>query len=357
MSAISEISLAVYSIPTEQPEADGTLSWDHTTMVLVQAGAEDKIGIGWTYGPGACALVVQDQLAPVVRGMNACDVPAAFMAMVRAVRNAGRPGLVGYAISAVETALWDLKARLLDLPLCGLLGQALPSAPVYGSGGFVNYSVQQVRDQVGQWVHEEGIPRVKIKIGGEDDINRVRQARSAIGPLADLYVDANGAYTVKQALRIAEVLEGSEVSWFEEPVSSDDLAGLRRVREATQIDVAAGEYGYDLFYFRQMSEVVDCLQIDVTRCGGILEWQRAASVAASRNLQVSSHCAPQLHLHAALATPNLRHMEWFHDHVRIESMFFDGFHAPNEGAVEPDLTRPGNGLELRVPDVEKYRVL
>ncbi|WP_188186870.1 enolase C-terminal domain-like protein [Nonomuraea sp. SYSU D8015] len=357
MRAVSEINAAVYTIPTDQPETDGTLTWDHTTMVLVEARAEDETGIGWTYGPAACASVVHDQLAPLVRGMSAFDVPAAFTTMVREIRNAGRPGVAGYAISAVETALWDLKARLLGLPLCGLLGQALPHVPVYGSGGFVNYTIPQLHEQVSQWVHEEGIPRVKIKIGGADDITRVRQARDAMGPLAGLYVDANGAYTAKQAIRIAEVLEGSDVSWFEEPVSSDDLAGLRQVRDATQIDVTAGEYGYDLFYFRRMAEAVDCLQIDVTRCGGILEWQRATAIAAAHNLEVSAHCAPQLHLHAALATPNLRHVEWFHDHVRIESLFFDGFRTPVEGMLEPDLTRPGIGLELRTPDVEKYRIL
>jgi L-alanine-DL-glutamate epimerase-like enolase superfamily enzyme len=289
--------------------------------------------------------------------MSALDIPAAFAAMIGKIRNAGRVGLAGYAVSAVETALWDLKARLLGLPLCDLLGRALPRAQVYGSGGFTSYSSRELHEQVTGWAHGQDIPRVKIKISGGDDLARIRQVRDAIGPDTDLYVDANGAYTAKQAIRMAETFGDLGVTWFEEPVSSDDLDGLRQVRDAVRPDVTAGEYGYDLVYFRRMAEVVDCLQIDVTRCGGIGEWLRAAAVAAARNLQVSAHCAPQLHLHVALATPNLRHLEWFHDHVRIESMFFDGFRAPVGGELEPDLSRPGTGLELRTADAEKYRIL
>jgi L-alanine-DL-glutamate epimerase-like enolase superfamily enzyme len=280
------------------------------------------------------------------------------------VRNAGRPGLVGYAISAVDCALWDLKARVLGLPLSRLLGAAHSAVPIYGSGGFTTYDDRQLRDQLTHWTQKQAIPRAKIKIGeswGQNidrDLARMRLARETIGPDVEFYVDANGAYGRKQAIRVAERASDLDLHWYEEPVSSDDLDGLREVRDRVAPDVAAGEYGYDVVYFRRMcaANAIDCLQIDLTRCGGITEWMRSAGVAASHNLQVSGHCAPNLHAHVALATPNLRHLEWFHDHVRIEEMFFDGTLDPTGGAVRPAADAPGTGLTFKRQDAERYRV-
>ncbi len=205
---------------------------------------------------------------------------------------------------------------------------------------------------------------MKIKIGeswgsnSRRDLARIGFARKVVGSQAELYVDANGGYTRKQAVRIARAMAEHDVSWFEEPVSSDDLDGLREVRDQVEPDVAAGEYGYDLAYFARMADAgaVDCLQVDVTRCGGISEWIRAAAVAAARGLQVSGHCAPNLHAHVAAAVPNLRHLEYFHDHVRIEGMLFDGALDPHGGVLQPDLTRPGLGLSLKHADAEAFRV-
>jgi L-alanine-DL-glutamate epimerase-like enolase superfamily enzyme len=361
---IDAVDAAVYTVPTDAPEADGTLSWDSTTMVLVQARAGDEVGTGWTYGPAACATVITDTLADIVTGRGALDVGACWDAMVKAVRNAGRPGAVGYAISAVDVALWDLKARLLDLPLHRLLGAVREAVPVYGSGGFTAYDESQLREQLGFWAGQQQIPRVKIKIGqswGTDisrDLVRMRQARAIIGDDVELFVDANGGYDRKQAIRVMRSAADLDVRWLEEPVSSDDLEGLREVRDAVAPDVTAGEYGYDLFYFRRMcaAGAVDCLQADVSRCGGITEWLRVAAVAASFCLDISGHCGPHLHAHVGAATPNLRHLEWFHDHVRIESMFFDGTLDPTGGVIRPDPSAPGNGLTLRRADAEHYRV-
>ena len=361
---IDEVEVQVYTVPTDAPEADGTLSWDSTTMVMVQVFAGTVVGTGWTYGPPACASMVTDKLAAVVTGRGAFDVPGAFEAMVRATRNASRPGVVGYALSAVDVALWDLKARLLELPLFRLLGAVRDEVPVYGSGGFTSYDETQLRAQLTHWAAEQQIPRVKIKIGeswGSEvarDVQRMTQAREVIGPEVELFVDANGGYGRKQAIRVMHAAAELDVRWVEEPVSSDDLEGLREVRDAVRPDVAAGEYGWDLYYFRRMcgAGAVDCLQADVSRCGGITEWLRVAAIAASFGLPVSGHCAPHLHVHAAAAVPNLRHLEWFHDHVRIESMFFDGTLDPTGGVIRPDPSVPGLGLTLRTADAEKYRV-
>ena len=362
-TTVAELTAAAYTIPTDAPEADGTLDWDSTTLVIVTARSGDAVGIGYTYTHAAAVPVIEDVLTGAVVGGCADDVVGAFDRMVKAVRNIGRPGIAGTAISAVDTALWDLKARRLGLPLHRLLGSVRDAVAVYGSGGFTSYSEQQLRDQLNRWV-AEGIPRVKIKIGeawGRNpsrDLSRIRQARATIGPDTELFVDANGAYSAKQAIRVMADAQDCDVRWCEEPVSSDDLDGLRAVREAVAPDVAAGEYGYDLAYFRRMCAVgaVDCVQADVTRCGGITEWLRIAAVAAAHNLDISGHCAPQLHVHVAAATPNLRHLEWFHDHVRIEAIVFDGHLDATGGVMRPDPDAPGNGLSVRWADVERYRV-
>lgn len=249
------------------------------------------------------------------------------------------------------------------MPLHRLIGAVRDAVPVYGSGGFTTYDERQLRDQLTRWTQELHIPRVKIKIGEswgtrlDRDLARMRQARETIGDGVELFVDANGGYTRKEAVRMMAGAADLDVHWLEEPVSSDDLAGLRLVSEAVDADVTAGEYGYNLAYFRRMCEAgaVDCLQADASRCGGITEWLRVAAVAASYNLEISGHCAPHLHVHAAAATPNVRHLEYFHDHVRIEKMAFDGTSEPRDGLLRPDPDAPGHGLTLRAGDIEKYR--
>nr|WP_206314532.1 enolase C-terminal domain-like protein [Streptomyces coryli] len=358
------MAVSAYTVPTDAPEADGTFDWDSTTLVVVEALHDEATGIGWTYAPAAAADVIDSLLRPALPAdRDPLDVPRAYELLSRAVRNAGRPGLIACAISAVDLALWDLKARLLGLPLCRLLGSVRDGVPVYGSGGFTTYHETHLAQQVRGWVHGQGIPRVKIKAGeawgraAGRDVDRVRKARAAMGPEGELYVDANGAYNRKQAVRVGRLLAAEGVSWFEEPVSSDDLEGLARVREQVTADVTAGEYGYALPYFAAMAPSVDCLQADVTRCGGLSVWLRVAALAEAHGLEVSAHGAPHLHAHAAACVPNLRHVEWFHDHVRIEAMLFDGCLDPAGGVIHPGANgAPGHGLSLRREEAKPYRV-
>lgn len=357
--AIEKIAVEIYRIPTDFPESDGTLQWDHTTLVLVRAEAAGKTGLGYTYADPATAKLIDQLLAKVVQGRDVMAIPACWEAMVRRIRNLGRPGIVSMAISAVDSALWDLKARILDLPLVTLLGAARDAVPVYGSGGFTSYSDEQLQKQLSGWV-EQGIPRVKMKIGRDAaaDLHRVRIARQAIGPDAELFVDANGAYSRKQALAQAEKFSEYGVSWFEEPVSSDDLAGLHLIRDRgpAGMDIAAGEYGYEAVYFRRMLEAqaVDVLQADATRCGGITGFLKAASLCDAFQLPLSAHTAPTIHAHVGCAAPRLRNLEYFHDHVRIENMFFDGVLQPIQGKLWPDLSRPGLGIELKKADLQRF---
>jgi len=359
---VSAVDATAYTIPTEQPESDGTFDWDSTTIVIVEITAGGTTGIGYTYASPAATVVIREHLAPVIIGRDATAIDAAWDAMIRQVRNIGRPGIASAAIAAVDSAMWDLKAKLLGLPLARILDCTRESVPVYGSGGFTSYSIAELQSQLAGWV-EQGISRVKMKVGRDPgaDVERVRAARAAIGDTAELFVDANAAYSVDLAGSLAAVFHESRVTWFEEPVSAENFSGLRRLRAEApkEMDIAAGEYGYSLGYFRRMleAEAVDVLQVDATRCAGISEFLRVGAQCSVYGLPVSAHAAPALHLHPACATPGLRHMEYFHDHVRIERMLFEGVSEPREGSLFPDLGRPGLGIELKRADAERFRVM
>jgi L-alanine-DL-glutamate epimerase-like enolase superfamily enzyme len=361
-ATVTNVSASAYTIPTDAPEADGTLDWHQTTIVTVEVEGGGKRGLGYSYIDSAAATLIRTVLASVVRNQNAMDVSAAWIAMVRAIRNVGRPGVASCAIAAVDAALWDLKANLLDVPLVTLLGAVRPGVDVYGSGGFTSYSISRLQEQLAAWVNS-GISRVKMKIGRDAhaDVDRVQAARQAIGASAELFVDANGAYNRKQALSVAQQIEPFGVTWFEEPVSSDDLEGLRLMRDRAPapIEIAAGEYGYDLPYFRRMLEngAVDVLQADATRCAGITGFLQVGALADAFAIPLSAHTAPSLHIAPCCALGRVRHIEYFHDHVRIEQMLFDGASRPRaDGRLYPDLSRPGLGLEFKRADAARFEV-
>jgi L-alanine-DL-glutamate epimerase-like enolase superfamily enzyme len=358
-AAVEEIRAQAFTVPTDRPESDGTMEWDSTTLVLVEVEACGERGLGWTYCAAAAARLVDDLLASVVCGRSALDVGGTQLALRAALRNVGYPGIGACAVSAVDVALWDLKAKLLGVPLVSLLGAVHDEVLLYGSGGFCSYSDSELAEQLAGWV-EGGIPRVKMKIGREPERDpvRVRAARAAIGDDAELYVDANGAFTAKQAVRSAADCAAYGVTWFEEPISSLDRDGLRLLRRLVPagMELAAGEYAYTPADFRDLMGTIDCLQADVTRCGGITGLLAAGALAAAHELDLSGHTAPTIHAHGLCAVPKLRHLEWFHDHVRIERIFFDGFLEPDGGAVRPDRSRPGLGVELKRGDVERYAV-
>ena len=359
---IESVDVSAYSIPTDAPESDGTLAWDSTVLVLVSVQAGGQVGTGYTYGGTAVATVVTSKLADVVKGSDALQPPARWAEMQHAIRNMGKPGVAAYAISAVDIALWDLRARLLDEPLVVALGAVHDTTPIYGSGGFTSYDNDTLRKQLCGWVNA-GIPRVKMKVGRDPDtdIDRVQAARSAIGDDVELFVDANGAYNRKQALLWAQRYAEYDVRWFEEPVSSDDLDGLRQLCEQgpAGMDIAAGEYGYHLPYFHQMlaAGAVDCLQADVTRALGITGVLKVAALCDARGIDLSLHCAPQISCQVGTAVWHQRHLEYFHDHVRIEGLAFDGTIDPEPGGLlRPDRSTPGHGLTVKHADLEQFRV-
>lgn len=359
--SIRSLKVTAYRIPTDSPESDGTLQWDATVLVLVEIHCADMTGLGYTYADTTAADLIREKLAPIVSGREPFDIPALWHDMRTAVRNIGRPGIASTAISAVDIALWDLKAKLLEQPLVKLLGRVRTQVPVYGSGGFTSYSKESVETQLDNWA-ETGIRMVKMKVGREpdDDYERVSYVHNALPPSTELFVDANGAYDRRQALTMAHRFADCDVRWFEEPVTSDDLEGLRWLRDhcPANMAVAAGEYGFEPRYFRRMLEArsVDFIMPDVTRCGGITGYLDIGALAATFDTPVSAHCAPSLSVQVGCAVRTQRHLEYFYDHVRIEQALFDGAPRPKDGCLAPDLDRFGLGLTFKHKDAARYAV-
>lgn len=352
------LAVDVITLPTELPiETDGTAEWHATTMVLVELRAGGARGLGYSYVDSSAATVIRDLLEHHVLGASVLEIPAIHIAMVKAVRNHGRAGVCACAIAAVDTALWDLKARVLGVPLAGLFGAARTRVPVYASGGFTSTPPRALAAEIEGYM-AAGHTRVKIKIGRsvEDDLERLALVRDLAGPRTELMVDANGAYTRKQAIAMAERLATFGVRYFEEPVSSDDLDGLRLVRDRTTLSVAAGEYAYDPMYVRRMldADAIDIQQVDATRCLGYTGFLEGDALCDAAGIPLSSHCAPALHAHVAAASRRLVHVEHFFDHVRFEAMVFDGVPEVRDGELVLDLRRPGHGLVLKPASMRQH---
>ncbi|MBA3422347.1 MAG: mandelate racemase [Thermoleophilaceae bacterium] len=361
-AAVETVRVSAYDVPMEETESDGTLEWGSTTMILVEVEAGGERGLGYTYGDVSVAHLIESKLVAEIEGADALSPPAAWARMQAKIRNAGRPGVGAMAISCVDIALWDLKAKLLGLALADLLPRFHTAVPAYGSGGFTSYSNDRLREQFDTWVHEMGFPRVKMKVGRDfsADPGRLTAAREAIGDGVELMVDGNGAYQRKEALFWAERFSAFGVTYFEEPVSSEDLEGLRLLRDRAPagMSIAAGEYSWDLFYSRGLltAGAVDILQADVTRVGGITNFLRVDGLAKAHQVVISAHCAPAVSAHACCALETLEHLEYFHDHVEVEKLLFDGTLKPDGGRLVPDRSRPGLGLELKRDDAARYLV-
>jgi L-alanine-DL-glutamate epimerase-like enolase superfamily enzyme len=361
-TAIEAVAATAYEIPTAtEQEADGTLVWGSTTVVVVEVRADGLTGLGYTYCDPAAAQVVEGKLAEVVKGADALMPARCWAQMQVQARQLGHAGIAAMAISAVDVALWDLKAKLLALCLADALPRFRESVPIYGSGGFCNYNEQELREQVRQW-SEAGFNSMKIKVGRDKlaDPARVELVQSVAGPDVEVMVDGNGAYTQQEALLWAERFRDQGVRYFEEPLSSENLDGLAEVRRRAPagVAIAAGEYGWNLAYFHQMlaAGAVHILQADVTRCGGVTNMLRVDGLCKARNLPFSAHCAPAISAHACCAMESVLHIEYFFDHYRIEGMLFDGTLDPSEGLLTPDRARAGLGLELKRDEAQRYEV-
>ncbi|NQW16038.1 MAG: mandelate racemase/muconate lactonizing enzyme family protein [Chloroflexi bacterium] len=342
------------TIPTPPAGAKGSSSL--FVHIKTDAGFE---GLGTAAGLKATRSVIQDNLKDLLVGQDPFNIEKIWNDMFWRVRGYGRKGIAFQAVSAIDIALWDLKAKALGLPLYRLLGPFTDTVPVYGSGGWTNYSEDELVEEQMSYVNR-GIPRVKMKVGKDfghserEDLQRLDAVRTAVGDDVEIFVDANNGYYAKQAIRMAVEFEDYGVGWFEEPVLADDIAGLAAVASSTTIPVATGEHEYTKFGFKDLITAggVDIVQPDIGRVGGVTEWMKVAHMAHAFNLPVAPHAFQLIHLHTACATPNLKVVEYLGSVESNDELWYTEFPKPVNGMWSPYPDRPGLGLELD-PDVVK----
>ncbi len=354
----------IFQDATMFPSLSGAKGWDE---LFVHVSTDEGID---GFAPGGRGASVDSIRAVIEKGLKEAlinedpfDIEYLWNRMFWLVRGYGRKGVAFCAISAVDIALWDLKAKALGLPLYKLLGPYTNSVPIYGSGGWTNLSEKELVEEQLSYV-ERGIPRIKMKVGKdfgnaeEEDIRRLAVVRKAVGDDVEIYIDANNGYYAKQAIRMAQQFEEYDVKWFEEPVLADDIDGLAMVSKSINIPVATGEHEYTKFGFKELISRggADIVQPDVGRIGGVTEWMKVAHLAHSYNLPVAPHAAQLVHLHLACATPNLKVVEYLGILEVGDKFFYTDFPEPENGMWSPYPDRPGLGLELNTEVVKKYKV-
>lgn len=330
------------------------------THIQTDEGLEG-LGVGQA-SPGV-RDVIDSALRHILIGQDPMNIEKLWSDMFWAVRGYGRRGLAFLAVSAVDIGLWDLKAKALGMPLYKLLGPYREAVPVYGSGGWTNYTVDELVAEMEGYV-DQGIPRIKMKVGKDfgsaerEDIERVAAVRSAVGHDVALYIDANNGYYTKQAIYMAREFEEYQVGWYEEPVLADDIPGLAEIRRATTIPLASGEMEYTKYGFRDLitGGGADIVQPDVVRVGGVTEWMKVAHMAEAFNLQVAPHMAQLVHMHVCCAIPNLKAMEYANMYLAADEVWYTEFPTQKDGFLTPYHDKPGLGLELDPYSVEKWSV-
>ena len=268
------------------------------------------------------------------------------------LRGVGRKGLSFCALSAIDTALWDLKGKIVDLPLYRLLGGNQPRVPVYASGGWTSYDDDQLVDEMKGMV-ARGFETIKFKVGVENgrnlrrDVTRVRKVREAVGPDISLLVDANNGFDAASAIQLANRIREFDIMLFEEPVFADDIPGLARFRRGTDIPLATGEHEYTKFGVRDLllAEAADIVQVDGARAGGYTEMLKCAALTQAWNVKFAPHAMENIHLHLVAAVPNAFMLERLLMFEDITAQVFKDAPVPVDGYMTvPEL--PGLGLAL-----------
>ena len=364
---ITDVKTTVLSVPHLSGFKDATIRHmvQGRSQCFVHIMTDEGLqGLGLGGGAQAAREVIERTLKPILVGQNPLHIEKIWDDLFWAVRGVGRKGLAFCAISAVDVALWDLKAKFFEVPLYQLLGPYTEVVPIYGSGGWTHFNLDELLAEQSGYV-ERGMKSVKMKVGKDfgqseqEDIQRLAAIREAVGDDIEILIDANNGYYAKQAIRMAKAFEPYRVGWFEEPVLADDIEGLAAVARAIDIPVATGEHEYTKYGFKDLIARggADIVQPDVGRVGGITEWLKVAHLAHAFNLPVAPHAYQLVHLHLACATPNLRIVEYLGAVEAADKIFYTEFPQPDpDGMWAPYPDKPGLGLELDPTAVKKYSV-
>ena len=271
-------------------------------------------GIGVTlYGRMMKTLhTAVDELAALTVGEDPMRIEAIIAKLRANSGDAGPGGIFTLALSAIDTALWDIKGKALDQPLWKLLGGHRDRVATYASGSLRRGLTDKQAQQAAETLLKKGFVEMKTQMGllgnptPADEVRRVKVIRDVIGPDIKLMCDINQRWRPEQAIDIGRRIEDVGLFWLEDVTAADDYAGLARVTDALATPVAGGEYLWGIVPFRHMVEArsVDIVMIDVARVGGVTQWMKVAGMAEAFNLPVVSHVMPEILVHMVAACPN-----------------------------------------------------
>jgi len=361
MTTISSVGVDHYRIPLPVVLSDSTHG-DIAEFELVTVRVRDVAGaegLGYTYtvgrGGAAVAALIKHDLCSVLLDAEADRIEALWQRMWWAIHYGGRGGFASLAISAVDIALWDLKARRFGTPLWRLLGGHDPRVPAYAGGIDLDFSLDQLLRQTDDNL-KKGFRAIKMKVGRarlSEDLERVRAMREHLGVDFPLMVDANMRWSVDEAVRAARGLSGFAVYWLEEPTIPDDVEGHRRIVRDGGLPIATGENLHTLYEFKQMiaSGGVTFPEADVTNCGGVTAFIKIAHMAEAFNLPITSHGAHDVTIQLLAALPNRSYLE-VHG-FGLERFLAHPLDLADGFATAPE--RPGHGVEFDWLGLEMVR--
>jgi L-alanine-DL-glutamate epimerase-like enolase superfamily enzyme len=359
---VTHVTTRVLRTPADNPLVVGLPApTDTREFVTLELGTDQGLtGIGLTFFGGALTpalKVAVDGLAQLIVGDDPTQTEAVAAKARRAAGSSGPGGIFTLALSALDTACWDLKGKALGQSVCALLGGLRPRVPTYASGALMRPHPVDYLARAGPRLRDMGFRQMKMQCGSEPtvaaSVERVRVMREAIGPDVDLMCDINQLWSVNQAIEIGRRVEPYHLYWLEDPTAHDDFSGLARIADALTTPIAAGEYHYGIVPFRHMLEArsIDIVMIDLLRAGGITQWMKIAGMAEGFNLPVVSHLVPEIHVQLIAAIPNGLTVEYMPWSLRL----FEETPALDKGQLVVP-TKPGLGLAFDQAALKRYQV-